>query len=166
MPSSQFTIRPATAADEGPLGELDRRVWSPVHAVTPEPAPPYPPFFASGSPDDCLVAEMPEHGVVGYVRAVPATSLASNAHVRQIRGLAVDEAARGSGVGRALLEAACDRARAEGARRITLRVLGPNVPARGLYTAAGFEVEGVLPEEFHIEGAYVDDVLMGRSLLG
>jgi ribosomal protein S18 acetylase RimI-like enzyme len=166
MPLSQFTIRPAKAADEGPLGELDRRAWSPVHAVTPEPEPPYPPFFDSGPPDAFLVAEMPEDGVVGYVRVVAPTPLASNAHVRQIQGLAVAEAARGRGVGLALVEAACSRAREQGARRITLRVLGPNVPARGLYTAAGFEVEGVLPEEFHIEGAYVDDVLMGRSLLG
>ncbi|EST34928.1 hypothetical protein N566_17960 [Streptomycetaceae bacterium MP113-05] len=44
-------------------------------------------------------------------------------------------------------------------------MLGPNVPARALYESAGFVVEGVQPEEFLVEGAYVDDVLMGRSLL-
>jgi RimJ/RimL family protein N-acetyltransferase len=42
-------------------------------------------------------------------------------------------------------------------------VLGGNAPARRLYERCGFRVEGVLPEEFLIGGAYVDDVLMGRG---
>ncbi|MYV52865.1 GNAT family protein, partial [Streptomyces sp. SID3212] len=57
-------------------------------------------------------------------------------------------------------------ARNQGARRLTLRVLGHNTPARRLYEAEGFAVEGVLPGEFLLDGEYVDDVLMGRSLLG
>lgn len=164
MPS-QFTIRRATAADEGPLGELERRAWSPLHAVTPQQEPPYDPFFSSTAPDDHLVAVLPEHGIVGYVRLERPHPLPSNAHVQQIRGLAVDERARGKGVGRALVDGACDLARERGARRLSLRVLGPNVPARALYESAGFEVEGVQPEEFFVAGSYVDDVLMGRSLL-
>ena len=36
--------------------------------------------------------------------------------------------------------------------------------ARGLYEAAGFEVEGVLRGEFLLEGDYVDDVLMALDL--
>jgi RimJ/RimL family protein N-acetyltransferase len=67
-------------------------------------------------------------------------------------------------VGRALLRAAQEEARRLGARRITLRVLGHNAPARKLYETEGFVVEGVLPEEFLLDGAYVDDVFMGRSL--
>jgi ribosomal protein S18 acetylase RimI-like enzyme len=163
MPS-QFTIRGATAADEAALGALDRRTWSPLHAVTPRPEPPYTPFFTTTGPDDHLVAEAPGPGLVGYVRLGRPTGLASNAHVRQIHGLAVDAEARGNGVARALLDGVCALARERGARRITLRVLGPNVPARALYESAGFQVEGVLPEEFLLDGAYVDDVLMGRPL--
>lgn len=48
--------------------------------------------------------------------------------------------------------------------RITLRVLGHNEPARALYEAEGFAVEGVLPGEFWLDGRYADDVMMGRSL--
>ncbi|NUR65391.1 MAG: GNAT family N-acetyltransferase, partial [Streptomyces sp.] len=51
-----------------------------------------------------------------------------------------------------------------GARRLTLRVLGHNTPARRLYESEGFVVEGVLPEEFLLDGEYVDDVFMGRGL--
>ncbi|MER6350149.1 GNAT family N-acetyltransferase [Streptomyces sp. NPDC001532] len=157
-------IRHATFADEEPLARLDRDVWSPVHAVQPRPEPPHPPFFSERcGPRDHLVAEL-DGAVVGYIRLGLPTPLACNAHVRQIQGLAVADAARGAGVGRALLRAAQDEARRLGARRVTLRVLGHNTPARKLYESEGFVVEGVLPEEFLLDGAYVDDVLMGRSL--
>ncbi|MFD7712496.1 GNAT family N-acetyltransferase [Streptomyces sp. NPDC059785] len=169
-------IRHATLADEEALGRLDRETWSPVHAVQPRPQPPYGPFFDERrGPRQHLVAELVDDAaavdgavdratVVGYVRLGFATPLAANSHVRQIQGLAVAERARGAGVGRALLRAACAEAKALGARRITLRVLGHNTPARKLYESEGFVVEGVLPGEMLIEGEYVDDVLMGREL--
>ncbi|MGR6970002.1 N-acetyltransferase family protein [Streptomyces cynarae] len=157
-------IRLATPDDEGALGRLDRETWSPLHAVQPRPQPPYEPFYNERfGPRDHLVAEL-GGALVGYIRLGFPTSLACNSHVRQIQGLAVAEEARGAGVGRALLRAAQDEARRRGARRITLRVLGHNTPARGLYESEGFVVEGVLPEEFLIEGEYVDDVFMGRFL--
>ncbi|MFJ3497294.1 GNAT family N-acetyltransferase [Streptomyces sp. NPDC086091] len=157
-------IRPARPADEAPLALLDRETWSPLHAVQPRPEPPYRPFFdALHLPHDYLVAEI-DGRVVGYLRLVPATGLACNAHVRQIQGLAVADTARGRGVGRALVRAAVEETRRAGARRLTLRVLGHNAPARALYAAEGFTVEGVLPGEFLLDGAYVDDVLMGRPV--
>jgi ribosomal protein S18 acetylase RimI-like enzyme len=67
-------------------------------------------------------------------------------------------------VGRALVRAAVEEARRRGARRITLRVLGHNTPARRLYESEGFAVEGIQPEEFRLAGEYVDDVLMGRRI--
>ncbi|GAA3066704.1 hypothetical protein GCM10020000_58610 [Streptomyces olivoverticillatus] len=76
----------------------------------------------------------------------------------------MDDRFRGLGIGRALLRAAADEARAQGAVRLTLRVLGHNTPARRLYASEGFTVEGTLPGEFLLEGRYVDDVLMGRPL--
>ncbi|THA22640.1 GNAT family N-acetyltransferase [Streptomyces sp. A1277] len=156
--------------DDGPaLGELDRATWSTLHAVQPRPQPPYTPFFDERHlPQDMLVAEAVnetgERVLAGYIRVVPPTPLACNAHVRQIQGLAVAAWARGRGVGRALIRAACVAARGEGASRLTLRVLGHNAPARALYEAEGFTVEGVLPGEFFLNGRYVDDVMMGRSL--
>ncbi|MDQ1011236.1 ribosomal protein S18 acetylase RimI-like enzyme [Streptomyces sp. V4I23] len=164
-PAIAPAIRFARAADDTALGEIDRATWSPLHAVQPRPEPPYGPFFdASHRPEDFLVAEDTDGTLLGYIRLVRPTPLACNRHVRQIQGLAVADRARGRGVGRALLRAACDEARRQGAIRLTLRVLGHNAPARALYEAEGFRVEGVLPGEFLLEGRYVDDVLMGRSL--
>ncbi|MEU3416885.1 GNAT family N-acetyltransferase [Streptomyces sp. NPDC006658] len=177
------SIRTAQAGDEDELAVLDRAVWSTLHAVTPRPRPPYPPFFDDRHrPEDFLVAENAEDAenaenaedgdgdaraggrLLGYIRLAHPTPLAANAHVLQIQGFAVAEEARGRGVGRALIRAAVDRARERGARRLTLRVLGHNAPARALYESEGFAVEGVLPEEFLVDGRYVDDVCMGRFL--
>ncbi len=141
-------VRPAVPADDDALAELDRSTWSTLHAVLPRPAPPYEPFFDEGhGPEDFLVveAETPggRAGIAGYIRLVR-PPLASNAHVRQIRGLAVATWARGAGVGRTLVRAACAEARRQGANRITLRVLGHNT-ARALYASEGFAVEGCCP---------------------
>ncbi|MFF9348734.1 GNAT family N-acetyltransferase [Streptomyces sp. NPDC014734] len=163
------SVRPATPSDEAALAELDRSTWSTLHAVMPRPQPPYEPFFDDRhTPGDFLVAEVRDAaggpGLAGYVRVVPPTPLACNAHVRQIQGLVVAGWARGRGVARTLLRAACAAARDDGANRMTLRVLGHNAPARALYASEGFVVEGVLPGEFFLDGRYVDDVMMGRPL--
>ncbi|KUO13216.1 GNAT family N-acetyltransferase [Streptomyces sp. DSM 15324] len=156
-------IRPARPADGPALARLDHATWSHLHSVSPRPAPDAAFFDERHEPEDHLVAELGDD-VLGYIRLVPPTSLAATAHVRQIQGLAVADEARGRGVGRALLRAAVEETRRVGARRITLRVLGHNTPARRLYASEGFEVEGVLPEEMFLAGAYVDDVLMGRRV--
>ncbi|WP_328722115.1 GNAT family N-acetyltransferase [Streptomyces sp. NBC_00247] len=172
-------IRPALPSDEAVLAALDRETWSTLHSVQPRPQPPYPPFFDERHPPrDFLVAQTAPGGgragtdtdaagapgVAGYIRLVAPTPLACHQHVRQIQGLAVAATARGLGIGRALLRAACAEARRQGANRITLRVLGHNGPARALYASEGFAVEGVLPGELFLAGGYVDDVLMGRAL--
>jgi RimJ/RimL family protein N-acetyltransferase len=51
-----------------------------------------------------------------------------------------------------------------GVRRLTPHVLGHNTAAQAVYALCGFSVEGVLHEEFKLDGRYVDDVLMGRSI--
>ena len=55
-------------------------------------------------------------------------------------------------------------ARARGARKLSLRVLGTNATAMRLYERLGFQVEGTLRDEFCIDGRYVDDVLMAKHL--
>jgi ribosomal protein S18 acetylase RimI-like enzyme len=115
-------------------------------------------------PADVLVAEV-DGVLAGWVRlGTKYRELASARHVLELKGLAVDPSLRRRGVGRLLLDAAVAAARARGARRLTLRVLGSNAPARSLYEAGGFGVEGVQREEFLLGGRYVDDVLMALDL--
>jgi ribosomal protein S18 acetylase RimI-like enzyme len=143
-------------------------VESLIRATAPEtsPLPPedYPDtFVASTRPEDLLVATI-DGRVVGVVKLARPTSLATNAHVLMIAGLAVSPEHRGEGVGRSLVSAAVSEAKVRGARRLTLRVLASNGRARALYSALGFIVEGVLREEFLLDGRYVDDVLMALPL--
>ena len=53
----------------------------------------------------------------------------------------VRDDARGSGLGKALTQAAMDRARERGCKRIELDVNEQNTRALGLYTSLGFKVE-------------------------
>ena len=160
---ADVTIRRAVAGDDRGLAELERAVWSWLSEVAPRPEPEADFLKEELTPGEVLVAEC-EGRVVGYVRQVAPTSLETNRHVRQIQGLGVDPAVRGRGIGQDLIDAACAEARSQGARRMTLRVLAHNAPARRLYERCGFTVEGVLPEEFLIDGRYTADVLMGRRL--
>jgi GNAT superfamily N-acetyltransferase len=56
-----------------------------------------------------------------------------------LEDLYVDPSARGTGLGRALVEAVLDRARTRGCRRVELDVNTGNTAARRLYESAGFE---------------------------
>lgn len=153
-------VRTARPHDDAALRALDRQVWSPRHSRGPRPSGDEPVVDTGRT---CLVAEL-DGEVVGYVSLSRATPLVSNAHVAMIDGMAVRPQARGSGVGAQLLEAALEHARHRAARRVRLRVLATNGPARRLYERHGFVVEGVLEGEFHLGGQDVDDVLMARSV--
>jgi RimJ/RimL family protein N-acetyltransferase len=153
-------IRPATPDDEPALRALDRATWSSLSSPVPVPPDDHP-FETSG----VLVAELRD-GIAGYVKLGSALPIRASEHVLEIKGLSVDPAHRGHGMGKALMQAAIKQARAAGARKLTLRVLGHNPHARAVYEACGFEVEGVLTGFFYLDGRYVDDILMALSLTG
>jgi putative acetyltransferase len=80
-------------------------------------------------------------------------------------GMAVASEARGSGGGRALLDAALDHARAVGAHKVDLEVWPDNEPAIGLYRSAGFEVEGLRRDHYRRrDGSLRSALLMGLLL--
>ena len=155
-------LRAARTEDHAVLRQIDRETWS--SRVSPAPAPAADtPFFGRADPAEVLVAEV-EGRVVGYVTVQQALPIPSHEHVLEIGGLAVSQAHQGQGVARALIEEAKVQARRRGAHKLTLRVLGPNAPARRLYASCGFRVEGTLTAEFLLDGTYVDDVLMACPL--
>lgn len=154
-------IRQATRDDWPTVDALIRHTAA---EASPLPAEDYPDdLLARTDPADVLVAATDDR-VVGFVKLARPTSMATNAHVLTIAGLAVAPEHQGAGIGRRLALAAIQEARVRGARRLTLRVLGSNRRARDLYSSLGFVVEGVLAEEFLLGGEYVDDVLMALPL--
>jgi ribosomal protein S18 acetylase RimI-like enzyme len=156
-------VRAAQQADEKAIERIDALTWT--TEVSPAPARLGDGFFEHNKLGDILVAQV-DGQVVGYASLAQASRLPSHAHVLEINGLAVDPDHQGHGVGRALVEACLAGARQQGARKLTLRVLGCNERARRLYEACGFQVEGLLREEFLLDGRYVDDVFMAHMLNG
>ena len=158
-----LTIRLGRPDDESALSRIDRATWSDLSSPAPPPDAARTFFSERTLPEDVLVAER-DGIVVGWAKIEHPTPFRSSDHVWTITGLAVDPAAQGGGVGRALVEALADEARSRGARRLTLRVFAPNERARRLYERCGFAVEGVLRGEFRAGDDYVDDVLMALTL--
>jgi ribosomal protein S18 acetylase RimI-like enzyme len=165
-PVSPVQIRVARASDEAQLARLDRVSWSPQSGFPSVMQQAGTVFFLTESPPQAfLVAEM-DGVLVGYIRLGSPLPLPENAHVMGVLGLAVAPDARRRGVATALLTGAERRARARGARKLSLRTFSTNPEAIRLYTSFGFEREGLLRAEFLIEGQYVDDLLLAKDLTG
>lgn len=162
---TEVRIRPARLDDDQALVALDHLTWSWTVAPVPQWSLDRRFFDEGAPPEDAIVATVvPGDAVSGYVKLGRSLPIEANAHVLQIKGLAVSPAHQGRGIGRRLLHAAEADARARGARRLTLRVLGSNPGAQALYASCGFVVEGVLKDEFLLDGRYTDDVLMAKAL--
>lgn len=164
-PTAGLTIRPAVEADGERLVEIDRLTWSPT--FTPRPGPPEPgtEFWGEhAAPHNVLVAEVGGR-IVGYVKIGHPTPHPASDHVWYCSGLAVEPGSQRTGIGRALMEAIIQEARARGGRRLTLGVFGPNEAARALYEDLGFVVEGIQRGEFRIfDDEYVDDYMLALDL--
>lgn len=96
----------------------------------------------------CLVGALilDDHQVPDYKLAPWAVSCPPD-EVRVVHLLCVHPQARGRGVGRLLLAAARDRARAAGARSLRLDTFDTNEPAIALYRSFGFIDHGVFDIE-------------------
>ena len=130
IPGPQPTIRPAAAADLERVHELERHSFSdPWHRRS---------FAALLDDRRVYFAVATDVGarVVGYVVAWFILDEG------EIANLAVDVAARGTGVGSALLDAALAEARRRGAVMVYLEVRESNAAARALYASRRFEEVG------------------------
>jgi len=149
-----MTLRPAAAADACVLAQ--------AHAFG---------FDAPWSAAD-IRSLFAGHGVFGFLvaeagRPVGMLLLRVVMEDAEILTVAVDPAARSHGVGRALVQAAVDRAQAAGATAVFLEVAVDNDPALALYARAGFRRAG-LRTGYYDRGAagLVDAVAMRLDLPG
>ena len=89
--------------------------------------------FDEGQPLWALVAEDAEGRLVGFTHYLFHLGTNHLAPLCYLEDLFTAEAARGKGVGRALIEAVCDAARAAGAARVYWQTQESNATARRLY---------------------------------
>lgn len=78
-------------------------------------------------------------------------------HKALVWGVYVAPEARRRGVGRALFEAAIERARDVGIERLNLAVKVDNAAARGLYQSMGFVSWGIERDSFRVDGRPIDE---------
>lgn len=159
----RIDVRTARLDDDRALVAIDDATWT--AATSPAPLPPRDRTFFGERvrPGAVLVAKL--HDVVaGYAQLGNSMPIPSHEHVLQLCGLAVDRGYARRGIGRRLVEESIERAIERGAHKLTLRVLGVNTAARALYESCGFEIEGILRDEFWLDGRLVDDVLMAHRL--
>jgi phosphinothricin acetyltransferase len=109
-----------------------------------------------------LVAEQGD-GVVGFARVSPYSDRCVYEGVGE-HGVYVARAARGGGLGRALLAALCDDAAGRGFYKLTSRVFTDNAPSRAVHLATGFEEVGVQRRHGRLDGRWKDCVLVERLL--
>ena len=101
--------------------------------------------------------------VVGFARVAPYSDRRAYAGVGE-HGVYVARAARGRGVGGALLEAlvaACEQA---GFYKLTSRVFADNAASRAVHRAAGFEEVGIQRRHGRLDSEWKDCVLVERLL--
>lgn len=90
-------------------------------------------FFDAYEPVHALVAEGADGGLLGLVHFLYHRSTTHIAPVCYLQDLFTAESARGRGVGRALIEAVADRARAAGGERVYWHTHETNTVAMQLY---------------------------------
>jgi RimJ/RimL family protein N-acetyltransferase len=111
-----------------------------------------------------FVAESEDGRIVGRL-SVGRDPHPASAHVADV-GLMVAMEARRQGIGRALLDAAVDWARAAGVRKLELHVFPWNTAAIALYDSFGFEREGYRKGHYRRGGEDVDAILMAYRVDG
>jgi len=133
-----IAVRPLERADKAPW----RRRWDGYNAFYGRSGPTALPdsivettwarFFDASEPMEALVAAM-DGRLAGLVHIVFHRSMTSPTTVCYLQDLFTDPAARGRGVGRALIEAAYRRAEAAGATRVYWQTHETNTTAMRLY---------------------------------
>jgi ribosomal protein S18 acetylase RimI-like enzyme len=144
-----ITIRPATTADQQPLGRFGGALMRQHHAADPQrfiqvehPEAGYGRFLVSEvtNPESVVLVAERSGEVVGYIWAA-----VEGISWKDLRGpcgfvhdIFVDESARGLGAGRALLRAAVDWIHAHGRTQVVLWTKTRNDHAKSLFRNLGF----------------------------
>jgi L-amino acid N-acyltransferase YncA len=110
-----------------------------------------------------VVAEGAHGAVAGFARLSPYSDRCVYSGVGE-HGVYVAAAARGRGVGRALLEALCEEAERAGYYKLTARVFTTNAASLALHRAAGFDEVGVQRRHGRLDGEWKDCVLVEKLL--
>lgn len=140
------SVRPATPADADTWRELRLALWP---DTDDDHRGEVASFFAGEFPRgpwEVLLAEDGRGRVVGFaeVSIRPYAEGCTSARVAYLEGWYVEPVARGTGVGRALVEAAADWGRAQGCTELASDADPENAVGEAAHLAVGFEDAGLV----------------------
>lgn len=139
MTEPAFRLRAAAADDLPAIVALLGELFALEQDFTPDPARARAGLELLLARPDChLQLAVRGAEVLGFCSVQQRISTASGAPSALIEDVIVRREARGQGVGRAVLAAACDWARAQGCGSALLLVDMANAPAEAFYRAAGW----------------------------
>lgn len=159
-------VRDATAADAAALARIynqgieDRIATLETELRTAEERAAW---LAARDPRHPVLVAEDEGQVVGWASLNVFNPRAAYAHVADI-SVYVARERRGSGIGRLLLTALEQRARAIGYHKLVLAAFPFNVAGMRLYRRCGFRVVGTYHEQGLLDGRWVDVVVMEKIL--
>jgi L-amino acid N-acyltransferase YncA len=109
------------------------------------------------------VVAVAEGKVIGWCDVITVSDRPVHAHAGFIT-IGIVEEHRGKGIGKGLIKAAIDGAKARGLTRLELIVREENTSAVALYKKMGFEIEGLKRNANYVDGVYENAYVMGLLL--
>ena len=167
-------VRPATLDDAHDLARLHVETWRAAYtglipdavlaAMTlPAAIQRWQAALPLQAPRHCLLAQDPAGNTTGFVRCGPSRDQAAPRATGEVQALYVQPTCWGTGIGRALLEAAEERLRIDGFTEATLWVLGGSERAQRFYRRCGWDADGAIKQDQR-EGAVLDEVRYRHTL--
>jgi L-amino acid N-acyltransferase YncA len=114
-----------------------------------------------GHRPDCRFVARSGDQVLGWVALTPYSARAAYAGVAEV-GIYIAPAARGQGVGKALLNTLIAASEPVGIWTLQAGIFAENAPSIALHTSCGFRVVGVRERIGQLYGVWHDVVLMER----
>ncbi|WP_164988925.1 GNAT family N-acetyltransferase [Fictibacillus sp. S7] len=162
MTTIHLTYRFSNRYDFPQLTELENLVWNTEntpaeirYTSTDE--------YAQHCPEGSQLLALSGDRVCGAFSYRIPTHLESNQHVAEL-ALAIHPDFQGRGVAQALMKEGEEWMKRLGKTKLSLRVMATNPRAIRFYEKCGFIRQGVLVNEFRINGQYVDDIMMYKML--